>query len=682
MRFNTSIALRLAALFAILALTVVQLRAGATAGLKSGVDLSAIDHSCKPCDDFYQYANGNWLKNNKIPADKSYYGSFGILADENIANVHKILTGVSATTHPAGSNEQKIADFYNACMNTAAIDAAGTTPISDDLALVDGLSDLSQLPQIAAKLQLDSVNVFFSYGRVPDFEDSTKNIIGIDQGGLGLPDRDYYTRTDAKSVELRKQYQTHVQKLFTLLGETNDAAAADAATVLSTETALANQQLTNVQERDVKATNNKRTLAELDALSPNFSWTQFSSGAGVAPSVADVTSPKYISALSAQLAAWTIPQIKTYLRWHVVNAYAAALPKAFRDEDFAFNSGILQGTTKQVPRWKQCAYAVDGNLGEALGQLYVAKFFPPQAKADAVDMVRNIEAAFRDDLSTIPWMSPTTRQKAVAKLDAYLIKIGYPNHWRDYSKLTISNGAYATNLMAAQKFELQRQWSQIGGPVDRTEWGMTPPTVNAYYDPTVNQIVFPAGILQPPFFDANADPAVNYGGIGAVIGHESTHGFDDQGSLYDKSGNLNDQWTKADRAKFTAKTQCIIDQFNGLYAEPGVKENGALVVGEETADLGGLTLAYRAFEKWQSTHPRRIIDGFTPEQRFFFGWAHVWESMQRPALIKLRAQTDVHAYDKLRVNATISNMPSFAKAFSCPLNSPMVRPIAKQCQIW
>src|SRR5579863_6501694 len=477
MRFSKSTVLRLGAACAVAALVVVQSRAGATSGLKSGVDLSAIDRTCKPCDDFYQFANGAWLKTAKIPADKSSFGSFNILADKNIDVVHQLLDNVAKTTHPAGSNEQKLADFYSSCTNTAAIEQAGTTPLADDQSAIDGLSDLSQLPQLAAKLQLDGVNVFFSFARVPDFQNSTQNIAGIDQGGLGLPDRDYYTKTDAKSVKLQQQYQAHVQKMFALLGDGAKDAATNAATVMSMETALAKQQLTNVQERDVKATNNKRTLAQLDALSPNFSWSGFVKAAGIGDTVTDVTSPKYLTALSKQLAAWSLPQIKTYLRWHLVNAYATNLPKKFYDEDFAFNSATLQGTTKQLPRWKQCAYSTDGSLGEALGQLYVAKHFPPQAKAEALDMVRNIESAFRDDLSTIAWMSPTTRKRAVEKLDAYLIKIGYPDKWRDYSNLTIVQGPYATNAMAATRFELQRQFAQIGGPVDRTEWGMTPPTV-------------------------------------------------------------------------------------------------------------------------------------------------------------------------------------------------------------
>jgi putative endopeptidase len=654
---------------------------GAT-GLRSGIDLGAIDHGCKACDDFYQFANGGWIKAAKMPADKSYFGSFGILADHNIDVLHQILDGVAKTEPAPGSNQQKLADYYRSCMDTAAIQQAGTAPIAADMSAINGLTDLSGLPDLVGRLQLDSVNVFFAFSRQPDFQNSRVNLAAIDQGGLGLPDRDYYTRTDAKSVTLRKQYQQHVQTMFTLLGETPDVAAADAATVMSMETALAERQLTNVQERDVKATNNKRTISQLDTLSPNFSWSSFITAVGVKTTPTDVTSPKYLSAVSTLLGGWSIDQIKTYLRWQLVHAYAAALPKPFADANFDFYSKDLQEIKKRLPRWKECVNSTDANLGEALGQLYVAKNFTPQAKASAIEMVRNIESALHEDLSTLSWMSPTTRKRATEKLDAYLVKIGYPNKWRDYSKLTIVSGPYATNLMAAQRFELQRQFAQIGGPVDRYEWGMTPPTVNAYYDATVNQIVFPAGILQPPFYDASADPAVNYGAIGAVIGHESTHGFDDQGSLYDSVGNLNDQWTKTDRAKFNAKTRCIIKQYDALSPLPGVHEKGALVVGEETADLGGVTLAYRAFEKWQSSHPRRIIDGFTPEKRFFLGWAAVWRSIQRPALIRLGAQTDPHAYDKFRVNATLSNVPGFAAAWGCKAGSPMVRPASERCQIW
>jgi putative endopeptidase len=676
------IVLRLGAVAALLGLAVFQVRASASSDARSGIDLAAIDRTCKPCADFYEFANGAWLKTAKIPPDKSYYGSFNILSDENRAILHEILDDVVRSNAPQGSNERKLADYYSSCMDTEAIDAAGTAPLAGDFAAIASISDLSQLPMLVAQLQLDGVDAFFDFARVADFQDSAVDVAGIDQGGLGLPDRDYYTRTDAKSVELRAQYVSHVRKMFVLLGESDVAAAADAATVMAIETALARHQLSYIEEIDVNLTDNRRTLAQLDAISPNFSWSNFVVAAGVRPTATDVTSPAYLSALSAAVRAWNLDQIKSYLRWQLLNAYAAALPKPFHDENFAFYSMTLQGEKQPAPRWKECVNSVDENLGDALGRLYVARVFPPEAKTAAVKMLRNILSTFREDLSSASWMSPITRRLALEKLDGYLIKIGYPEQWRDYSNLTIARNPYAANLMAARRFELQREFAQIGGPVDRTEWSMTPPTVNAYYEQTVNQIVFPAGILQPPFFDASADPAVNYGAIGGVIGHEATHGFDDQGSLFDKNGELNDQWTAADSATFDAKTQCIVDQFDTLSPLPGVKENGRLVAAEETADLGGVTLAYRAFEKWQSTHPRRIIDGFTPEQRFFLGWAHLWMSRERPEAIALAAQTDVHAYDKFRVNATLSNIPAFAQAWMCPLGSAMVRPAAERCQIW
>jgi putative endopeptidase len=682
MRLTLSMVLRLGAVFAVLALAVFNSHVTASSPASSGIDLSTIDRTCKPCDDFYQFANGAWLARTKMPADKSYYGAFIILRDDNAEVLHQILDEVSTSNPPTGSNNQRIADYYNSCMDTAAIERAGLTSLAADVKAIDDLTALSELPQLVAELQLDNANVFFSFGREADFQNSTMNIAGIDQGGLGLPDREYYTKTDAKSVALRAQYQTHVKTMFSLIGENAATSASHAATVMYLETALAQNQLTNVQERDVRKTNNKLTLAALDKISPNFSWTAFFAAAGVAPTVANVTSPRYITWLSTQLAAWPLDQIKTYLRWQLMHAYATALPKAYEEADFAFYSTALEGTTAQLPRWKRCVRSVNANLGEALGQLYVAKAFPPEAKAAAVEMVQNIESAFKGDLATSGWMSPTTRDRAIEKLDALLVKIGYPTTWRNYSRLTIGGGPFATNLMAARRFETQRQLDGIGKPVDRLEWEMTPPTVNAYYNAAVNQIVFPAGILQPPFFYAQADPAVNYGGIGAMIGHESTHGFDDQGSLYDKNGNLDDWWTPADRVTFTARTQCIVAQFDALSPMPGVHENGKLVVGEETADLGGLTIAYQAFEKWQSTHPRRVIDGFTPEQRFFLGWAHVWMSMERPELIRLYAVTNGHAYDKFRVNATVSNMPAFAKAWMCKAGSAMVRPQSERCELW
>jgi putative endopeptidase len=682
MRLRVRTILHFAALVALLVAGALQLRAGASSAVKSGIDLSTIDYGCKPCSDFYEFANGAWLKATRVPAEKSYYGTIDILADKNIAAIHEILDEI-ARSHPLpGSNEQKVADFYNSCMNVDAIFRAGVAPLSSDLHAIDGLSDLRQLPSVLATLQLDGVSAFFIFSRQPDFQTGTTNIAGIDQGGLGLPDRDYYTKTDGNSVELRKLYLMHVYRMFSLLGEDDQSAADGATIVMAMETALAKHQLTDVQELDTEDSDNRHTLAQLDSLSPNFKWSGFFLAMGVAPTVASVTSPAYLSALSTELAGWRLDEIKTYLKWRLLDADASALPQRFRDEHFAFFSETLEGITIQPPRWKECARSVDQNLGQALGPMYVAKVFPPQAKAAAFEIVDNVERVFRNDLATQPWMSPATRELALQKLNANLIKIGYPDTWRDYSNLSIVPGPYLTNLTAARRFEAQRELAQIGGPLDRTEWSMTPPTVDAYYDRGINEIVFPAGILQPPFFDANADPAVNYGAIGAVVGHESTHGFDDQGSAFDKNGTMSDQWTIAERLTFLGKTQCIVKQFDQLSPLAGVPEDGRLVASEEAADLGGVALAYRAFERWQSSHPRTLIDGFTPEQRFFLGWAHVWMSVERPAAIKLGAETDVHAYDKFRVNAILSDLPEFAKAWMCPLNSPMVRPPEERCAIW
>jgi putative endopeptidase len=682
MRVTGSLIVRCAAIVALAVLAVYQLDAGASAPPATGVDAAAIDRTCKPCDDFYQFATGAWQKATKLPADKSSYGVFDILGDRNIAVVHQLLDEVSAANQTPGSNAQKVADFYGSCMNTAAIDQAGLSPITPDLDAVNALAKLDDLPALVARLELDGVDVFAVGASTPDYENSSVNLFYIYQAGLGLPDRDYYTKDDAKSADLRAKYQAYVAHMLGLTGESAAAAAADAQTVMTIETALAQHQLTRVQRRDVKATANKRTVAQLDALSPNFHWSALLAALNVDAATVGVESPDYVGALSGLLPGWSIDQIKTYLRWHVLNAHAQALPTAFEDANFAFYRTTLRGQAQPDPRWKRCAYSVDENVGEALGQLYVAKAFPPQAKREARAMVDNIESVFREDLQTLSWMSPQTRQHAIAKLDAFLIKIGYPDKWRDYSALSVGKVPYAANLIAAERFENQRELAQVGKPVDRTEWGMTPPTVNAYYDPSVNEIVFPAGILQPPFFDPSGDVATNYGAIGAVIGHESTHGFDDQGSLYDKDGNLNDQWTPADRAAFDAKTACIVNQFDQLSPLPGVHETGKLVVGEATADLGGVTIAYKAFERWQSAHPRVTIGGFTPEQRFFLAWAQTWRSVQSEAYTRLLATTDPHPYDKFRANATVSNLEEFAKAWQCPLTAPMVRPPADRCKIW
>ena len=682
MRLTFSRAIRLAATASVLALTLTNPHVRAAAGLQSGIDLSNLDRTCKPCADFYQFADGGWIKNNPIPAAYPGYSNFQKLADRNQDVLHTVLEQAAAANAAPGTNEQKIGDFYASCMNVAAINAAGTKPIEPLLQLADAANP-QNMGRTLAQLQAAGVNAFFGFGPSPDYKNSTQNIADLAQGGLGLPDRDYYTRTDAKSKAILTAYQAHVQKMFELLGDPPATAASEAAGVLNTETALAKNQLTIVEQRDPAAVYHKMNLAQAEGLAPAVQFASFFDTYAVPGSVpVNVEEPNYFKAVSAQMAAMSPNDLHTYLRWQVVTAFANALPQTFVDEHWSFYSKTLEGSQQQLPRWKKCVAATDNNLGEALGQIYVQKTFPPAAKASALAMVQNIKAELRDDFSTLSWMTPQTRALAVKKLDAFELKIGYPDKWRDYSKLPVTRDSYAQNILASAQFQTAYQNAKIGHPVDRTEWGMTPPTVNAYYNPTINEIVFPAGILLPPFFNKDADMAVNYGGIGAVIGHESTHGFDDSGRKFDAVGNLTDWWTTADASRFNARTQCIVNEWNALEPEPGVHEIGKQVEGEEIADLGGLTIAYKAFEKWQAQHPRRTIDGFTPEQRFFMGWAQVWASSYRPQYVRMLAQTDVHGYDKFRVNQTLSDMPQFAKAFFCKLNDPMVRPKPQQCQIW
>ena len=678
-----STVLRSAAVVALAALVFAggNVRAAAPKAV-SGIDVSSLDRTCKPCADFYQFANGGWIKKNPIPAAYPAWGSFNILNDHNEGVLHALLDQASTAGAASGSNEQKIGDFYASCMNTAQIDAAGTAPLAPLMKTVDGVTDVKGIAPALASLQMQGVDAFFGFGSGADFKQSTMNIGQIGQSGLGMPDRDYYTKTDVKSVALQKAYVAHVTQMFVLDGESAAQAAADAQTVMDMESTLAKSQKTRIEERDVAAGYNKTDLAGLQSMAPNFDWASYFSASGVQPGAINVGEPAYLKALSAQLGQWTPAQIKTYLRWHVLHAFATSLPSSFDQANFAFYSKELSGATEQRPRWKRCVARTDEALGEALGQLYVAKEFPPAAKARALELVQYIKSTLRADMETLSWMSPATKARAVEKLDAFVIKIGYPDKWRDYANLPIAKGPFAANVIAANDFATKYDYAKIGKHVDKYEWGMTPPTVNAYYEPTTNTINFPAGILQPPFFNADADMPVNFGAIGAVIGHESTHGFDDQGRQFDKDGNLSDWWTAADSANFNKRAQCIVNQYDALSPVPGVHEQGKLVQGEATADLGGMTVAYKAFEKWQSTHPRLTLDGFTPEQRFFLGWAYVWAGTQRPQYTTMLANTDVHAYDKFRVNATVANMPQFAAAWKCPIGSAMVRPAASRCQIW
>ena len=649
--------------------------------LSWGFSLSNLDRSCKPCDDFYEFAMGSWMKANPIPAEYPSWGTFTQLRDNNLTAMHTILEAAAKANAPAGSNEQKIGDFYASCMDTTAIEAAGLKPIGNELAVINAISDRKSLDAAIAQLQQEGANVVFRFGSGQDLKDSARVIAQASQSGLGMPDRDYYFRDDEKSKQLRADYEQHVTKMFALAGDPPEKAAAEAKTVVSIETALAKASRTRVELRDPEKNYHLMPLSEMKTLTPDWSWENYLHAVGAPPlEQVNVRQPEFFQEVNQELSSVSLPDWKIYLRWHLLHASAPGLPERFVEENFDFYDRKLSGTKEILPRWKRCVQSTDRNLGEALGQVYVDKYFPPAAKARAKEMVNNLIAALRDDIPTLSWMGPETKKEALAKLEAFNVKIGYTDKWRDYSKLTIDRSSYAANVVRSIEFEEARQLAKIGKPVDRTEWGMTPPTVNAYYNSSMNEIVFPAGILQPPFYNPNADDAVNYGGIGAVIGHEISHGFDDQGSKFDGKGNLHEWWTPEDRKNFTERGDCVVNQFNSYEVEPGLHQNGKLVLGESIGDLGGLAIAYAAYEKSIEGKRPKDIDGFTPEQRFFLGWAQVWGTNQRAEAARLQTNTDPHPLARFRGNGPLSNMEAFAKAFGCKKGDPMVREQA--CKIW
>lgn len=649
-----------------------------------GFDLGNLDKSATPCADFYQYACGGWMQKNSIPAAYPSWGSFSVLQDRNLEVLHQILEGAAKTiSTSAGSNLQKIGSFYASCMDTAPIETAGAKPLDSDFARLASIKDIPALQAEIARFQGYGVNVMFRFGSTQDFKNTTQVIGDATQGGLGLPDRDYYTKEDAKSTQLRQEYLKHVSKMFELLGDSLERAAQEAKTVMDIETNLAKASMTRVQLRDPKAQYHKMDTAQLKELTLHFDWTQYFTEIGHRDMGAiNVGQPDFFKEINRTLASVSLDDWKTYLRWHLIDAAAPALSEKFVAEDFHFKGTVLTGTKEMLPRWKRCVAATDQALGEALGQIYVEKNFPPAAKSSALEMVRNLEATLKNDLETLNWMDSATRQRALAKLNAYANKIGYPDKWRDYSALHVDRGVYFENVKRARFFSRAYNLGKIGKPVDRTEWGMTPPTVNAYYNPLMNEIVFPAGILQPPFYDPKADDAVNYGGMGAVIGHEMTHGFDDQGRQFDAQGNLKDWWTPEDAKKYEARAACVENQFSEYSPLPGVKVNGKLVLGESIADLGGLTIALAAYEKSIEGRPRTVIDGFTPEQRFFLGWAQVWCQNVRPEFARLLVNLDPHPPGHFRTIGPVSNIPAFSQAFGCKADASMVRLPDKECKIW
>ncbi|MGA8530686.1 MAG: M13 family metallopeptidase [Acidobacteriaceae bacterium] len=653
-----------------------------------GFDPTAMDTTADPCVDFYQYACGNFAKLHPIPSDTPAFGEGYNLYEFNTQALHQLVEKAAAAHAAPGSNEQKIGDYYNSCMDTEAIDRAGLTSIEPELKRIAALQAKDELPALIAHLNRMGVGVFFDYGSMQDFKDATREIAYIDQSGLGLPEKDYYFRNDAKSEQIRKEYVAHVAKMLQLLGDSPETAGAEAPKVMALETALAKASQGVVERRDPAKIYHMMSLASFSTTAPEIDAQKYVQMIG-SPAVQElnVIAPDFFKAYGQTIGETDLATIQAYLRVHLADSFSMRLPEAFDQENFDFYGRKLEGTPQQQARWKRCVQATDGSLGEALGKLYVAQYFTPDMKAETVQMVHDIETAMGKDIDSIDWMSPETKVKAKEKLHAVADKIGYPNKWRDYSKLEIRPGEAFENLVRAREFETAYQLNKIGKPVDREEWEMSPPTVNAYYDSSLNSINFPAGILQPAFYDRNATHATNYGHIGAVVGHELTHGFDDEGAQFDAHGNLHNWWTPEDKKKFDERTECIADEYSQFTAVGDVKVNGKLTLGENTADNGGLRLALMALMAREAmggaateTAEAKSEAKFTPEQQLFLGYAQNWCSTERPEYVRMLAQTDPHSPDPIRTKGVLTNMPEFAKAFGCRAGQPMAP--ARRCQVW
>jgi len=643
------------------------------------LDVTAMDRSIDPCVDFFAYVCGGWIKNNPIPPDQSSWDLYSKMEDENKTQLREILEAASSPDASRTAVNQKIGDYYASCMDEKAIEAKGSDPIKAELDRIAKISSKAELADVASSMSTD--NVLFRFESIQDYRDASQQVANADQGGLGLPDRDYYLKTDTKSEELRKAYVAHVQKMFELLGDKPENAATEAQAVMRIETALARGALTRVERRDPKALDHKLTSGDLQKISPDFKWDVYFTKVGL-PSLTslNVAVPNFFKTLNGEIGKESLADWKTYLRWHLVHASASQLASPFLNENFAFYGKTLQGQEQLKPRWKRCTEYVDDYLGEALGQAYVEKYFPPDAKQKALTIVNEIRTAMEQDINSLDWMSPATKKQALEKLHGMANKIGYPDKWRDYSKLEIVRGDNLGNVERARQFEFNRQLGKIGKPVDRGEWDMTPPTVNAYYNPQMNDINFPAGVLQPPAFDPESDAAPNYGDTGGTVGHELTHGFDDEGRQFDAKGNLRDWWTADDAKKFEQRASCISSQYSSYTIIDDIKINGKLTLGEDVADLGGVLLAYMAWKADTKDQKLESIDDLTPEQRFFVGYGQSWCGQTRDETKRLRATVDPHSPEKYRTNGVVSNMPQFQEAFHCKAGQPMVN--ANRCRVW
>jgi putative endopeptidase len=640
-----------------------------------------LDKSIDPCNDFYAYACSKWQAQNPVPADRPTWGRFNELQERGEYIVRDILEKAAAKSEGRTPYEQKIGDYYASCMDESAIEKAGTKTLDHDFQSIDGLKSKADLSKEAMRLHREGTDVLFSFGSDPDFKNASQIIAEVDQGGLGLPDRDYYFKDDPKSVELRQKYVEHVQKMFELLGDAPAKATAEAKVVMDIETGLAKGALDQTNRRDPQKIYHKLSNQELAALSPSFNWNVYFDGVG-APKFdsLNVAEPDFVKQMQTVVDAHSLDDWKTYLRWHVVHDNAPVLPSAFVSENFNFFSKTMQGTKELRPRWKRCVGYANGDLGEAIGQIYVQQTFGAQGKERTLAMVDALEKALGDDIKSLPWMGDETKKQALVKLAAITNRIGYTDKWRDYTNLEIKRGDALGNSQRSNQHDLQRRLNKIGTALDKRDWPYPPMTINASYNPLENNITFPAGILQPPFYDNQADDAMNFGGIGAVIGHELTHGFDDQGSQFDAGGNLRDWWTADDKKKFEERTGCVKDQYGSFVAVDDLKLNGKLTLGENTADNGGMRIAYMALLSAFVGKEPPAVDGLTAQQRFFLGWANVWCQNRTDAIARMLVTIDPHSPGKNRVNGTVSNMPEFREAYHCKADALMVNQNA--CRVW
>jgi endothelin-converting enzyme/putative endopeptidase len=650
-----------------------------------GIETSDLNRTVQPCDNFYDFANGSWRAQNPIPSSMDRWSRRWQAGEQNKDQLRKILEELSSgPAQPKGTPAQLTGDFYAACTNVKAVDEVGAAPLKPYLAQIDAIKDLAGLQAELRELHALGIEVPFGFGSTQNAHSPNDVIAEVGASGLGLPDRDYYVKTEKRFVDARAGYLVYVAKIFTLAGAPESEAKADAQTVMEFETALAKVSLDNVALRDPHATDHIVTVDAVQKITPHFDWSAYLKSARVPAGLINVDQPDFMAEMERQLVSTPIAKWKIYLRWQFINASAMALSQPFVDAHFNFYQKELAGVGELKPRGTRCAEDADNLLGEALGQEYVKRYFPPEAKLRAVAMVTNILTSMRDTINDVDWMTPATKQKALEKISNFSVKIGYPDTWKDYSSVKIDRNDYFGNIEAATRFMVVDDSSLIGKPVDRKRWGMTPPTSNAYYNPQMNEIVFPAGILQPPAFSMNYSDAVNYGAIGVVIGHEISHGFDDQGSQYDATGNLANWWTPEDLTKFKAKTSCVVKQFDGFKIDGAddIHINGKLVLGESIGDLGGLKIAYRAFKKTAQSQSEEKIDGFTPDQQFFIAWGQFRGDATRPETQKLMVQGDPHPVAKYRVLGPMSNFPPFAAAFNCKAGSAMTRTDAERCVVW